>query len=409
MKFVKNIVILLSSLAAVLTVCENANAGQGSLNVGAKIPPGQERQLLQYQLQNDAKGLRQIRVIPECSVGFALGCNKTGTILEQVIQSNGGPTYQQMLMRAAGGEDNYRKFSQFYGYNPNPYASVWRKFDREILDSVQYSSGSKLSSNPVAGLRDVTKNFLLAPLSGSDPRSGFINLKISYVNTLLQEASKIPNLEQEIRQLGLDSKMTEFYVNNLERGLNALRSGNNREIQETSLRILSHPYTSISTGQPYAREPQTLVAFSEEGATIPGGILNETLATPGGLEVIEGEGLGGGEFLVTSAGGSPSLLPLGLLAIVPLLALLFSGGDSSSSSPPGTSGFPTPPTNPPSNVCDFVNPGGNPNGGVCETPITQPPTEVTRVVEPSTMKAILLLTLICCLVRYKQRCAQTKL
>ncbi|MBD2251027.1 hypothetical protein [Nostoc parmelioides] len=407
MKFVKNIVILLSSLAAVLTVCENANAGKGSLNVGAKIPPGQERQLLQYQLQNDGKGLRQIRVIPECVVGFALGCNKTGTILEQVIQSNGGPTYQQMLMRAAGGEDNYRKFSSFYGYNPNPYASVWRRFDREILDSVQYSSGSRLSSNPVAGLRDVTKNFLLAPLRGSDPRSGFINLKISYVNTLLQEASKIPNLEQEIRQLGLEPRMTEFYVNNIARGLNALRSGNNKETQEISLRILSHPYTSVLTGQPYGREPQTLVAFSEEGATIPGG-LKETLATPGESEFVQGEELGGDELLISSPESLPVMPFMALLPLVVLLALLGGDRNSSSSSPPGTSGFPTPPTNPPSNVCDFVNPDGNPNGGVCETPITQPPTEVTRVMEPSTMKAILLLTLIFCLVRYKQRCAQAK-
>lgn len=384
MKFVRNIVILLSSLAAVLTVCENANAGKGSLNVGAKIPPGQERQLLQYQLQNDGKGLHRIRVIPECSVGFALGCNKTGTILEQVIQSNGGPTYQQMLMRAAGGEDNYRKFSSFYGYNPNPYASVWRKFDREILDSVQYSSGSRLSSNPVAGLRDVTKNFPLSPLPGSDPRSGFINLKISYVNTLLQEASKIPDLKQQIGQLGLDSKMTQFYVDNIERGLNALRSGNNKETQEISLRILSYPYTfPLKNGGLYGRVAQETGALIQEGVTPYGEVLTET-TTSGGLEVIEGEGLRGDLAFVATAKGSPRFSPYWFLLALPLFLLLLSRDNPAISSPPRTSGIPTPPTNPPSNVCDFVNPGGNPNGGVCETPITQPPTEVTRVMEPST-------------------------
>ncbi|WP_414572903.1 hypothetical protein [Nostoc sp. CCY 9925] len=74
MKLFQNIFILLSSVATVLTVCQTANAGNGGLNLGSeRITPGLEKQYLQYQLQNNGNGWRQIRVIPEnCVVELSI-------------------------------------------------------------------------------------------------------------------------------------------------------------------------------------------------------------------------------------------------------------------------------------------------------------------------------------------------
>ncbi|QLE59058.1 hypothetical protein [Nostoc sp. TCL26-01] len=416
----RSCVILFSSLAWLLTVSQSANAGNPGLNVGAKIPPGQERQLLQYQLQNDGKGLRQLRVIPDCVVGFGLGCNKTGTVLEQIIQSNGGPTYQQMLERAAGGGTNYQKFASFYGANPNPYASVWRGFNRGILDSAQYSLGANLSSNPVPGLRDVTKNFLWSSQPASDPRSAFINFKMAYVKDLLEETSKIPNLEQQIRQLNLEPGMERFYLNNIEKGLNALRSGDNGEFKQASLNILSRPYSPVSTDDGwYGRElveiPDGLV---QTGETLVPDLLTDAVIEPSGLEGTEEIAqLPGEEVLLAAPGTTSFLLPaLALLALAGLLISL-GGGDSSDSSSVTTSNIPNPqptnpqPTNPPTSICDTsggVVPGSTPGVVVCDTPTVPTPPEVRRVVEPSTMNAIIWLALIICLVSYKRRCVQTK-
>jgi hypothetical protein len=111
----KSIAILLSSLAVVLTICESATA-QLRVNERDSIPRGQESEFLEFQRQNN-QNLRQIRIMPDCSFGEGLGCNKTGTVVEQIINQSRGTNYQDILMRAAGGEDNYRKFAAFYDNN----------------------------------------------------------------------------------------------------------------------------------------------------------------------------------------------------------------------------------------------------------------------------------------------------
>jgi hypothetical protein len=94
----KTIAIAFSSSATVIAACQGASA---QLNVGRYgIQPGLEPEYLQYQLSG--QNLSQMRVIPACTIGFGLGCGKTATALEQILRSNGGPSYQQLLMQAAG-------------------------------------------------------------------------------------------------------------------------------------------------------------------------------------------------------------------------------------------------------------------------------------------------------------------
>jgi len=412
--------------------CQTANADPKGLNIGApaKIPPGQESQFLQYQLQNNEAGLRQMRVIPGCVVGFGLRCNKTGTVLEQVIESNGGLTYQQMLIRAAGGEANYQRTLPFYGNNSNlvnsPYMSLWRNHSSQILDSAQYGLGGKLSQNPVPGFREVTKNFLWSGEPAGDLRSGFVNLKLSYGETLLREVAKIPNLNQQIRELNLEPDMTQFYLNNLSRGLNALQTGNKAELRQSILTILSRPYApNLKDDGWYGRQ---LVQIPD-GLVQPGETLTPNTFTDVATEPLQGEitteiaEIPGEVGLLSKPGGFDGWLPWLLLGgfLIGLL-LLLGGEDGDSSSRAGTQPNPGPSVTPNPGPSDTPNPGpsvtptpdippqicpsgtirvdnpGNSGGFECITPSTP-----AKVIEPSTLKAIILVTLIYCLIAYKRR------
>jgi hypothetical protein len=419
MKFIQNIFILLSSMATVLTVCQTANAGKAGLNVGdRRITPGLEKQYLQYQIQNNGNGRRPIFVIPDnCIVGFGLRCNKTGTVLEQILESNGGPTYQQLLMRAAGGESNYRIWKTFLGNGSDnelyPYMSVWRNYSSKYLDAAQYSLGRTLDRNPVPGLRDVTKNFLWQPLRGDNLRDSFVNFKLSYGRLLLQEISKIPNIQQEILKLPIGDSMKAFYERRLLSGLDALERGDNRRLQNEVFEILSHPYNSESPDYNtfQGRDVATIEPILQSGETQLGeGFITDTVTLLGSESGSTIEIAQGSEVLSASSQGSVGYL-IAAAPLLALLAILLLGGDDSNSSSNGsslrTSGLLNPSTTPPDNSCDFLNPGTPTNGGFCEVPVT-PPTQVSRVTEPSSIKGLLILTLILCLVRYKYRRAQVK-
>jgi len=391
MKFVQNIFILLSSVATVLTVCQSANAGNAGLNVGSgRITPGLEKQYLQYQLQNNGNGLRQIRVIPDnCVVGFGLRCNKTGTVLEQLVEANGGPTYQQMLMRAAGGEENYKRFAKYFSdrIDNAPYNSVWRNHSSMILDAAQYNLGQSLNSNPVPGLRDITKNFFWQPLPGGNQRDDFVNFKYSYGRVLLEEVANIPNIRQQILQLPIGESMKEFYERQLLSGLNALQTGNDEQLKQDILSILSRPYSPTSSNDPwYGREEISLAPTVEEGETLTANILDTSTELLGGEDLTEVVEIPGEETFVVQ-GGTFSTAAL----FLPLLALLFFlGGDSgsSSNSVPVANTIVTGGTTFTSSYTNEFNPTGNEQGA--------------RVDEPSVSNAIVFLTLILCLLRYRK-------
>jgi hypothetical protein len=420
---IKNITLVCSSLLTALIISQTANAQQRGLNVGApvKIPPGQESQLLQFQLQNDKAGLRRMRVIPECVVGFGLSCNKTGGVVQKIIESNGGPTYQQMLMRAAGGDDNYRRFAGFYNNNPNlplvPYSSFWRDSSPLVLDSNKYTLGGTVSRRPVSGLGAVTQNFAWSPLKGENLRDGLLNFKYAFGRVFLEEAAKIPDLNQKIIDLQLDQKMTDFYLGNLSSGLRALQTGNEAALKRSILVIMSSPYAPNAQNDGWANRTEVQVPDGlmqpGETATPPPDILTGLPSElfPNEVEIAQIDGDEG--FIVEPQGGvgfPPELLAVAL----PFIFFLLFGGDNNSSNSSVDAFFPeitptpipTPTPTPPllDNECPpgTINIGSG-NVGEVKCDFQNPPPDTKTVVEPSALKAIILLTLIFCLVNYKKR------
>jgi hypothetical protein len=203
------------SFLAIIAVIQPASA---QLNIGRYgVQPGLEQNYLQYQLSGES--LSRIRGIPGCLTGFGSSCNKTGSVLQQLVEQNNQTSYSNLLMRAAGGEQNFRNFSNFYGNNPRlpevPYSSFWQNDAKNVVDGYQYVLGQQVARTPVENLGLITKNFYWSPLSGENNslslRSGLLDLKYSYGRLLLEEVSKIPNLEQQIQSLGLPKEVTQYY------------------------------------------------------------------------------------------------------------------------------------------------------------------------------------------------------
>ncbi len=426
-KAVRFATIAFSSVAVGISVCESASA---QLNVGRYgIQRGLESEYLQYQIKNP--NLSQMRVIPACNVGFGLSCNKTGSVIQQLLELNGGPSYQDLLMRAAGGPQNFQNFAGFYNNNPNvsqaPFASFWRKDSPAIMDGYQYVMGQNFGRAPVEGLGLVTKNFYWTPYSPAGDslslRNGLLNLKLSYGRLLYEEASKISDLEQKIQSMNLPPDMTKFYLNNLSRGLDALGSGDKNQLQTRIFELLSFPYSEDGgeLGRPNNGIPQELSQLS--GEDIPG----QTLlgANPLGLE---GEAIGldiatpGSLGDVLVAGSSESFPAWPLLLGVPLLFLILSGGGDGSSNQPSVPVADIPPSIPvtdisvvppsppipnPSECVPAPSGNGSGNNQIIEVPCNPviPPTqpEIKKVIEPSMIKAFVLLIVMLSILRYKQR------
>lgn len=411
-----------SSLTAVLGVCQTASA---QLNVGEnKVQQGLEPYYLQQQLSGQP--LNQIQGIPGCTTGFGLTCNKTVSVLEQLLESNGGSSYQDLVTKAAGGPENYQNFAAFYGNNPNlplvPVASFWKDGDPNIMDGVQYVLGREVSRTPVAGLASVTDKFYWSPLSGNgnalSPRDGLLNLKYAFGRAFLEEVAKIPNLQQQIQSQNLSPEMTKFFTNTISQGLDALNAKDESALQQNILEVLSHPYFPSGELRPLIGIPEEFNSISGlglPGDTFEGGIpiaLEPELTSldiPAGFE---------GDVLVPGGGGS-SFLPWlgGLGGLALLLALLGGGGDGSSDSGgnQGGSGIiagasdvgsinPSPGGTPPLG-------GGNlGNNQVIEVPPNTPINggfeEAQKVPEPSVMKALLLLIIVVWIFGHKQRRTQ---
>ncbi|MBD2774242.1 hypothetical protein [Iningainema tapete] len=415
--------IAFSSCAAVLAIGEGAFA---QLNVGQYgVQAGLESEYLQYQLSG--QDLTQMRTIPACSVGFGLGCNKTATVLEQLLESQGGASYLELLMRASGGEENFRNFASFYGNNPNlhliPYASFWRNGSPYIMDGYQYLLGSPVSQTPVQGLGQVTKNFYWAPSLGvgnsQSLRSGLLNLKYSFGRLLFEEIAKIPNPQQQIQSLALPANIKQFYLNNLSGGLSALNTGDENLLKQSILNVLSLPFSTSGGefGRPNIGIPQEF--NGQIAQTLPGDVF---VAAPPELPVAETisqdipSNLEEGVFVQE---GSSKRFPIwlipggGLAALVLILSL---GGDSSSSNRPDTLAAVTPPV---SNLPSPMEYPSTPPSGtvvpnynqVIEIPpttnIIQKPEEEVKVSEPSIVKPLVLLIILLYVLGHKQRFMQT--
>ncbi len=410
------------SFLAVIAIIQPASA---QLNIGRYgVQPGLEQNYLQYQLSGQS--LSQIRAIPGCLTGFGASCNKTGSVLQQLVEQNNNTSYSSLLMRAAGGEQNFRNFSNFYGNNPRlpevPYSSFWQNDAKNIVDGYQYVLGQQVARNPVENLGLITKNFYWSPLSGDNNslslRSGLLDLKYSYGRLLLEEVSKIPNLEQQIQSLGLPKEVTQYYLSNFSRGLEALNAGNENSLKDSILHILSVPFSPEGGefGRPNVGIPNefdSLYGQGLEGNAFSGGSV-VTLEP----EVISFDTPGEGEGYALVPGGSGNQFPTWLIGIPLaglLLFLLLNGdsGDSSGSrgnliSSGGETGVsPPPPPSPSPTVCPTMS-GGNGvvnNQSVnssCPNPIIGGQ-EVKKVPEPSVVNALLLLTIMLCLLKNNQR------
>ena len=412
------------SFLAVMAVCQPASA---QLNIGRYgVQPGLEQNYLQYQLSGES--LSQMQAIPACLTGFGLGCNKTGEVLQQLVESNNKTSYSNLLIRAAGGEQNFRNFSTFYGNNPRlpevPYSSFWKNDARNIMDGYQYVLGQEVGRTPVENLGAVTKNFYWAPLSGDNNslslRSGLLDFKYSYGRLLLEEVSKIPNLEQQIQSLGLPKEVTEFYLGNFSRGLQALNAGNENLLQDSILNILSVPFSPEGGefGRPSAGIPpefDSLYGQGLEGNSFLGGPV-VTLEP----EAISLDIPGDAEGFVLTPDGSGNPFPTWVLGIplAGLLLFLLLNGDSGDGDSSGSTGnlvsnageVPgvTPPPSPSPTVCPTMS-GGNGVGNNNQMNTSCPPTpilggeEVEKVPEPSAINALLLLTIVVCLLKNNQR------
>ncbi|MEH2462843.1 hypothetical protein [Nostoc sp.] len=413
-KTVRFTTIAFSSVAVVLTTSQSAFA---QLNIGRYgIQQGLESEYLQYQINN--QNLSQMRVIPGCNVGFGLTCNKTGSVIQRLVELNDGTSYQNLLIRAAGGEKNFQNFASFYGNNPNlsavPYASFWRNQSPAIMDSSQYLLGQPVGRNPVEGLGLVTKQFYWSPDSGVNNsvslRNGLLDLKFSYGRLLFEEASKISNIKEQIQSLGLSPEMTNFYLNKISTGLDALSSGDQNQLQQRIFEVLSFPYSEDGgeLGRPNNAIPQELNQLL--GEDVPGDILLSD--NPLGLE---GEAMGldtfpdaMGDVLVQDSSDSFPLWPIIGIGGLALILLLLLNGDSSSSQASVSSGnTPTPLSLTSKGECDLTpNGNGSDHTQIIEVPCNvtpKTPTEVKKVVEPSMIKALVLLIVLLCIVRYKHR------
>jgi hypothetical protein len=413
-KAVRFATIAFSSIAVVITTCQSAFA---QLNIGRYgIQQGLEYEYLQYQINN--QNLSQMRVIPGCDVGFGLSCNKTGTVIQRLLESNGGTSYQNLLIKAAGGEKNFQNFASFYGNNPNlsavPYASFWRNQSPAIMDGSQYLLGQSFGRNPVEGLGLVTKQFYWAPYSGVNNsvslRNGLLDLKFSYGRLLFEEASKISNIKEQIQSLGLSPEMTNFYLDKISTGLNALNSGNQNQLQQKIFELLSFPYSEDGgeLGRPNNAIPQELNQLL--GEDIAGDILlsDNPVALDGetiGFDTFPGSV---GDVLVQDSPDSSPLWPIIGVGGVVLMLLLLLNGDSSSGQPSvPLENTPTPLSLTSKGECDLTPSGnGSDHTQIIEIPCNvtpKTPTEVKHVVEPSMIKALVLLIVVIYMVSSKQR------
>ncbi|MBW4624153.1 MAG: hypothetical protein KME49_01215 [Brasilonema octagenarum HA4186-MV1] len=418
---VKTVAVTLSSIATVVNTSQSASAQLKVGNYG--VQPGLEQNYLQYQISG--RDLTQMRGIPGCSVGFGAACNKAGAVFQKLVESNGGPTHEQLLMQAAGGEQNYQNFAKFYANDPNltqiPYASFWQNDNPSIVDGYRYLLGQTVNQSSQEGLGEVTKNFYWAPEgSGNslDPRNGLLDFKYSYGRRLLEEVAKIPDAQQQIQALGLAPELTKFYSEKLSSSMRVLKSGNEESLKQTILKDLSMPYSpdGAELGRPNLGIPP-ISSLSED--TLAGDVVSwdtPVALDPDAMNLEVPPSLA--EVALFPQEGASSF-PTEWLALLPLLALLLlafgGGGDSSSGQNNGSNLVSSAPPVGSSGGGSLPSGGGGGSGGnnqIIEVPpnhgVTPPGLEVKKVPEPTTITPLVLLIIVLYVLNHKQWRIQTR-
>jgi hypothetical protein len=321
------------------------NLALAQIRLGRGIQPGLEGHLLEYQIQQ--KPLEKMQGISGCSVGFGVGCNKTASLLQKIVTESSGKTYQDILWQAAGGQDNYLRFTSHYpqgiDIDSMPLNSFWINEGGYILDSHQYSGIEDLNRIPQSDLNSLVSQFTYAPIALKTEKinlkQGLIGLKTAYGRDLLEEARKIPNIEQKIAASGLSSSEINFHLQQFLDSVEALEKGNEQQLNHSLYQLLSHPYTSDPG---VLNRPSLGISSSldrQMGIGLEGDEYISSLVTPSlnTANVSETVIFNSAEVAISAEGvsGSGSNTPLYVVAGIgglTLLALLLTGLDVDSSS-----------------------------------------------------------------------------
>lgn len=368
------------------------DVAMAQLRLGTGIQPGLEEYLLEYQLQG--LPLERLRGISGCTVGFGAGCNKTGSLLQQIIQQQTGRSYQDLLVESAGGLNNYLRFQQFYpnssAISSAPYSSFWRNHDSSILDSYKNSGIGQLNSNNVANLREVLRGFRYAPVTRGNNnlnlRDGLIGLKTAYGRTLIEEALKIPDIEQKITAFGLSEEETAYHLQQFRQAKAALNTDSSEIINQSLYNILSNPYSKVPAelNRPrlgIAQSMERISGITQEGDFVADAVAEEEFMVS---EIVLPTS---SDILVEVTNKTPVYVAAGVGGLTILILLLSLGSDDANTqvadNPSTTNSIP------PGQVIDtedFYSPV-NP----IDNPIFNQPKNVSRIPEPNQTTSLIIL------------------
>ena len=308
------------------------------LRLGIGVQPGLEGYFLEYQQRG--LPLNELRGASTCSVGFGAACGKTGAILQKVVEKNSGLSHQELLFKAAGGKENYQRFVRLFSNSSAvpliPYSSFWRDGNQYILDSHENTGIGIVTGRDNSGLGEVASQFKYAPTTWGNSnltlRQGLVGLKTSYGLALMEEALKIPNINQKIAEESLNESEASFHQQHFQSAVSALNSGSSGEIQNALFNVLSNPYTKVAA--PLNRPN---LKISTDITAVDG------IALSGEVEsLVANAGEGGATFLYDSFDEvvEDSNMPLSALAGVggvAIIAFLLVGGGGDSGGSNGDS------------------------------------------------------------------------
>ena len=328
-----------SCLFSVSSILSFPQTTLAQLRIGRTVQPGLEGYFLEYQ--QTGLPLNELMSVSSCSVGLGASCNKTGAVLQKIVKEYSGSGYRELLMKAAGGVENYQRFARLYS-NPaaislTPYSSFWRDNNQYILDNHEYAGINFLQAIDSAELNEITSKFEYSPLSlrnsNISPRQGLIQLKVSYGVTLMEEALKIPDIDRKIAEESLNESEASFHQQQFQTAVLAIQGKSTSEISKSLFFVLSNPYTqvpgvlnrpnlNISTdlasihGVTLEGDEETILSNTEENAVA---ILTNTFEENTFEETIEGlstsyyytlAGLGGmAVLMILLADGDSNALP----------------------------------------------------------------------------------------------------
>ena len=322
--------LLYSCLFTVTTILSFPKVTLAQLRLGTGVPQGLEGYLLEYQERG--LPLNELSSASGCSAGFGASCNKTGAILQKIIEENSGLSYQKLLTKAAGGTSNYRRFVRLYS-NPSavpliPYSSFWHKGNEYVLDSYKNTGIGSFDEGEFSSLKEITSKFKYAPATwGNDNislRQSLVGLKTSYGLTLIEEALKIPDINQKIAEVSLNESEASFHQRQFQTAASTLNYHSPEQLTNAIFYLLSNPYTEVEAplNRPNLHIAEDIAQV--HGITLEGKVENIFAITGEGTEAFLPTSFD--EIMEDAAPSAYALMGVGGVALIILLA---TGGDVS--------------------------------------------------------------------------------